>query len=41
MGVYGQLIIIDPKPYSIYLRGSVGFRVSGFRVFSVLGFLGF
>ena len=39
-GVYGDLIIIYPKPYFIYLRGTrrfwgfgglgVGFRVVGF-----------
>ena len=23
-GVYGDLIIIYPKPYSIYLRGTIG-----------------
>ena len=23
MGVYGDLIIIDPKPISIYLRGTI------------------
>ena len=23
-GVYGELIIIYPKPYSIYLRGTIG-----------------
>ena len=22
-GVYGDLIILDPKPYSIYLRGAI------------------
>ena len=27
-GVYGDLIILYPKPYSIYLRGTIGFRVS-------------
>ena len=26
-GVYGDLIMIYPKPYSIYLRGTVGLRV--------------
>ena len=26
-GVYGDLIIIYPKPYSIYLRGTIEFRV--------------
>ena len=33
MGVYGDLIMIYPKPYSIYLRGTMGFRDagSGFR----------
>ena len=29
-GVYGDLIIIYPKPYSIYLRGTIGFSVLGF-----------
>ena len=24
-GVYGDLIIIFPKPYSVYLRGNIGF----------------
>ena len=24
MGVYGDLIIIYPEPYSIYLRGTIG-----------------
>ena len=24
MGVYGDLIIIYPKPYSVYLRGTIG-----------------
>ena len=28
-GVYGDLIIIYPKPYSIYLRGTIGVRGSG------------
>ena len=26
-GVYGDLIIIYPKPYSIYLRGTIRFRL--------------
>ena len=26
-GEYGDLVIMYPKPYSIYLRGTVGFRV--------------
>ena len=25
-GVYGDLYIIYPKPYSIYLRGTIGFE---------------
>ena len=33
-GVYGDVIVIFPKPYSIYLRGTVGFWVLG------LGFWG-
>ena len=33
--MYGDLIIIDPKPYSIYLRGTIGFSL-GFR--ASLGF---
>ena len=28
-GVYGDLIIIYPKQYSIYLRGTIGFGVQG------------
>ena len=28
LGVYGDLIIIYPKPYSIYLRGTIRFTVS-------------
>ena len=36
MGYMGILIIIDPKPYSIYLRGTIGFRVQGLG-FRVLG----
>ena len=31
-GVYGVLIMKYPKPYSIYLRGTIGFRVLGIRV---------
>ena len=27
--VYGDLIIIYPKPYSIYLRGTIGCRFRG------------
>ena len=27
-GVYGDLIIIYPKPYSIYLRGTIGMLFS-------------
>ena len=26
-GVYGDFMIMYPKPYSIYLRGTIGFRV--------------
>ena len=27
MGYMGDLIIIYPEPYSIYLRGTIGFQV--------------
>ena len=30
-GVYGDLIIIYPKPYSIYLRGTIGVEGLGFN----------
>ena len=33
-GVYVDLVTIYPKPYSIYLRGTIGFRAQG------LGFYG-
>ena len=26
-GIYGDLIIIYPKPYSIYLRGTIGLAI--------------
>ena len=29
--VYGDLIIVYPKPYSIYLRGTISARPSRFR----------
>ena len=32
MGYMGGLIIIYPKDYSIYLRGTIGFDLEGFRV---------
>ena len=35
--VYGDLIIIYPKPYSIYLRGTIGLRAQGLG--SDLGFM--
>ena len=28
-GVFGDLVIIYPKPYPIYVRGTIGFRDSG------------
>ena len=31
-GVYGDLILIYPKPYFIYLRGIIGFRGWGSSV---------
>ena len=30
--VYGDLTMIYPKPYSIHLRGTLDFRILGFRV---------
>ena len=30
-GVYGDLIMRYPKPYSVYLRGTIGVRVAGFH----------
>ena len=34
MEVHGDLIIICPKPYSIYLRGTIDcFQAMGFRVY--------
>ena len=33
-GVYGDLMIMYPKPYSIYLRGTVVFQSLGSRVAS-------
>ena len=33
-GVYGDLFVISPKPFSIYLRGTRGFGLLiGFRIF--------
>ena len=31
-GVSGDLIVIYPKPYCIYLRGTIGFRASALRL---------
>ena len=35
-GVYGDLFIIYPKPYSIYLRGTIGLLFR-FRALALLG----
>ena len=36
-GVYGDLIIVYPKPYSIYLRGAITTESLGFRDFGTPG----
>ena len=28
-GIYGDLLTINPKPYCIYLRGTIGLRAVG------------
>ena len=37
-GVYGDLSIIHPKPYSIYLSGTMPFRPFGFQANGKVGF---
>ena len=39
-GICGGLIIIYPKPYSMYLRGTIGLKIAGVRFIRLLSCLG-